>query len=57
MRRSLGPSAALVFIALLVVRHLVLRGSVHFSPGAARVIVVLVALLGVAGLRLFASRR
>lgn len=57
MRRSFGPGAALVFVALLVVRHLVLRGSAHFSHGAVRVLVVLVALLAVAGIRLFASRR
>jgi hypothetical protein len=57
MRRSLGPSAALVFVALLVLRHLVLRGSAHLSHGAARVLVVLVALLAVAGIRLLASRR
>ena len=57
MRRSLGPGAALVFIALLLLRRLVLRGSAHFSHGAVRVLVVVVALLAVAGIRLLASRR
>jgi len=57
MRRSFGPGVALVFVALLVVRNLVFRGSAHFSHGAARVLVVGVALLAVAGIRLFASRR
>jgi hypothetical protein len=57
MRRSLGPGAALVFVALLVVRRVVLRGSAHFSHGALRVLIILVALLAVAGIRLFASRR
>jgi hypothetical protein len=57
MRRNLGPGAGLIFVALLLVRHLVLRGSAHFTHGAAQVLVVLVALLAVAGIRLFASRR
>jgi len=57
MRRTLGPGAALIFVALLLVRQLVVRGSAHFAHGAAQVLVVLVALLAVAGIRLFASRR
>ena len=57
MRRTLGPGVALVFIALIVVRRLVLRGSAHFSHGGVRVLVVVVALLAVAGIRLLASRR
>lgn len=57
MRRTLGPGAALLFVALIVVRRIVLRGSAHFSHGAVRVLVVLVALLAVAGIRLLVSRR
>jgi hypothetical protein len=47
----------LVFVALIVVRHAVLRGSAHFAHGAERVLIVVVALLAVAGIRLLASRR
>jgi hypothetical protein len=57
MRRGLGPGVAAVFVALIVVRRLVLRGSAHFTHGVVRVLVVLVALLAVAGIRLLASRR
>jgi hypothetical protein len=57
MRRSLGPGAGLLFVALLLVRRLVLRGSAHFSHGAARVLIVLIALLAIAGIRLLVSRR
>jgi hypothetical protein len=57
MRRGLGPGVALVFVALLVVRRVVLRDSAHFSHGAARVVIVVVALLAIAGIRLLAGRR
>ena len=57
MRRTLGPGAALLFVALIALRRLVLRGSAHFSHGGVRVLVVVVALLAVAGLRLLVSRR
>jgi hypothetical protein len=57
MRRGLGPGVALVFVALLVVRRVVLRDSAHFSHGVERVVIVVAALLALAGLRLFVSRR
>jgi hypothetical protein len=57
MRRSFGPGVALLFAALLVVRHAVLRSSAHFAHGAERVLIVVVALLAVAGIRLLVSRR
>jgi hypothetical protein len=47
----------LLFVAFLVVRRLVVRGSAHFSHGAVQALVVVVALLAIAGIRLFASRR
>lgn len=57
MRRNLGPGAALIFVALLLVRRLVVRGSAHFAHGAVQVLIVVIALLAVAGIRLLASRR
>jgi hypothetical protein len=57
MRRSFGPGVGLVFVALLLVRRLVVRGSAHFSHGAAQAVVVVVALLAIAGIRLLVSRR
>ena len=48
---------ALLFVALIVVRRLVVRDSAHFSHGALRVVIIVVALLAVAGIRLLASRR
>ena len=57
MRRGLGPGVALLFVALIVVRRLVVRDSAHFSHGALRVVIIVVALLAVAGIRLLASRR
>jgi hypothetical protein len=56
-RRNLGPGVAAVFVALIVVRRLVLRGSAHFTHGVVRVLIVLVALFAVAGIRLLVSRR
>jgi hypothetical protein len=57
MRRSLGPGAALLFVAFLLVRRVLVRDSAHFSHGALRVVIVVVALLAVAGIRLLVSRR
>lgn len=57
MRRGLGPGVALLFVALIVVRRLVVRDSSHFSHGALRVVIIVVALLAVAGIRLLVSRR
>lgn len=57
VRRTFGPGIALIFIVLLVLRRLVLRDTAHFSHGAVRVIIVVVALLAVAGIRLLVSRR
>jgi hypothetical protein len=57
MRRSLGPGAALLFVVFLVLRRALVRGSAHFSHGALRVAIVVVALLAVAGIRLLVSRR
>jgi hypothetical protein len=57
MRRGLGPGVALIFVALLVLRRVVVRDSAHFSHGALRVIIVVVALFAVAGIRLLVSRR
>jgi hypothetical protein len=47
----------MLFVAFLLVRRLVLRGSAHYTHGALQVLVVVVALIAVAGLRLYASRR
>jgi len=57
MRRGLGPGVALIFVGLLVLRRVVVRDSAHFSHGALRVIIVVVALFAVAGIRLLVSRR
>lgn len=57
MRRGLGPGVAALFVALLIVRRLVLRDSAHFSHGAVRVVIVVVALLAIAAIRLLATRR
>jgi hypothetical protein len=57
MRRGLGPGVALLFVALLVARRLVVRDSAHFSHGALRVLIIVVALFAVAGIRLLVSRR
>jgi hypothetical protein len=57
MRRSLGPGAGVIFVAFLLVRRLVVRGSAHFAHGAVQVLVIVVALLAVAAIRLLASRR
>lgn len=57
MRRGLGPGTALIFLALLAGRRLVVHGSAHFAHGVLRVLVVLVALIAVAGIRLLVSRR
>jgi hypothetical protein len=57
MRRNLGPSTALVFAALLVARHFLLRDSAHFSHGAARILIAVIALFAVVGIRLLVSRR
>lgn len=57
MRRGLGPGVAALFVALLIVRRLVLRDSAHFSHGAVRVAIVVVALLAIAAIRLLATRR
>lgn len=48
---------AALFVGLVVVRRLVLRGSAHFTHGAVQVLVAVVALLAVAGIRLLVSRR
>ena len=57
MRRGLGPGVAFVFVALLLARRLLLRDTAHFSHGAVRVLIVVVALLAIAGIRLLVSRR
>jgi hypothetical protein len=57
MRRNFGPGVALIFVALLLVRRLVVRGSAHFAHGVAQVLIVAVALVAIAGIRLFVSRR
>jgi len=56
-RRNFGPGVAALFVGLVVVRRLVLRGSAHFTHGAVQVLVAVVALLAVAGIRLLVSRR
>jgi hypothetical protein len=48
---------AALFLGLLVVRRLVLRDSAHFSHGAVRIVIVVVALLAIAAIRLLATRR
>jgi len=57
MRRNFGPGVALIFVALLVGRRLLVRDSAHFAHGAARVLIIVVALLAVAGIRLLVGRR
>jgi hypothetical protein len=57
MRRGLGPGVAAVFLALLVLRRLVVRDSSHFAHGALRVVIVVVAVVAIAAVRLFVSRR
>jgi hypothetical protein len=57
MRRGLGPGAAALFVVFLLLRRLLIRDSAHFSHGALRVLIVVVALLAVAGLRVLVSRR
>ncbi len=47
----------MLFVALIVVRRLVVRDSSHFSHGAVRIVIIVVALLAVAGIRLLVSRR
>jgi hypothetical protein len=48
---------AAIFLALLVLRRVLLRGSSHVAHGAVRVVIVAVSLLAIAGIRLFFSRR
>ena len=57
MRRTFGPGVALVFLVLLLVRRFVVRDSGHFAHGAVRVLIVVLALVAVAGIRLLVSRR
>ena len=56
-RRNLGPGTAALFVAFLLVRRLVLRGSGHYTHGAVQVLIVVLALVAIAGIRLFVSRR
>jgi hypothetical protein len=57
MRRGLGPGVAAVFLALLVARRLLVRDSAHIAHGVLRVLIVVVAVVAIAGIRLFVSRR
>ena len=57
MRRGLGPGVAAVFPALLVLRRVVVRDNSHFAHGVLRVLIVVVAVVAIAGIRLFVSRR
>jgi hypothetical protein len=57
MRRGLGPGVAAVFLALLVIRRVVVRDSAHFAHGVLRILIVVVAVVAIAGIRLFVSRR
>jgi hypothetical protein len=57
MRRGLGPGVAAVFLALLVLRRVVVRDSSHLAHGVLRVLIVAVAVVAIAAVRLFVGRR